>query len=142
MLGLNVRPCTPYALRAQLRGLRSPYSMFPGGRPGIGLLLLRVSATATPIISACQLVHDRPAWYLWALVGLGAALCAGLFTRFATLLCMALQLFAFNSATDSPVWLGTSLLNAFALALIGPGAYSLDAVRFGRRLLMSNRRRP
>src|SRR3569833_1584830 len=113
ILGLNVRPCTPYALRAQLRGLRSPYSMFPGGRPGIGLLLLRVSAFATPIISACQLVHDRPSWFLWVLVGLGAALCAGLFTRFATLLCMALQLFAFNTVSASPDWLGTFLFFVF-----------------------------
>jgi len=78
---------------------------------------------------------------LWALLALGTALCAGLFTRLATVLSVAVQLFAFNTATASPVWLGASLLNALALALIGPGAYSLDALRFGRRLLMSNRSR-
>jgi uncharacterized membrane protein YphA (DoxX/SURF4 family) len=115
--------------------------MFPGGWPGIALVLLRVCATATPIISACQPIHDRPGWYLWALFALGAAICAGFLTHLAAFLSAAFQLFAFNTATASPLWQGASLLNALCLALIGPGAYSLDALRFGRRLLMSNRRR-
>lgn len=115
--------------------------MFPGGRPGVALCLLRVSAAATPIVAACQPDHDQPAWYLWALLALGTAICAGLFTRPVTFLSVAIQLLAFEVARGSPIWLGASLLNALALALIGPGAYSMDAVRFGRRLLMSNRRR-
>jgi hypothetical protein len=115
--------------------------MFPGGWPGIALVLLRVSATATPIICACQPVHDRPGWYLWSLLALGAAICAGFLTHLAAFLSAALQLLAFNTATASLLWQGASLLNALCLALIGPGAYSLDALRFGRRLLMSNRRR-
>jgi hypothetical protein len=115
--------------------------MFPGGRPGFALLLLRVSTTATPLIAACEPLHVRPTWCLWALFALGAALCAGFLTNLAALLSVAIQLLAFNAASAYPVWLGASLLNALSLALIGPGAYSLDALRFGRRLLMSNRRR-
>ena len=114
--------------------------MFPGGRPGIALILLRIAATVPPIISACEPLYDRPNWHLWVLLALGAALCAGFLTPVVALLSVAIQLLAFNATPGFPVWLGSSLLNALSLALIGPGAYSLDALRFGRRLLMSNRR--
>jgi len=113
--------------------------MFPGGLPGIALVLLRISATATSVVTASGSYHDRPMWYLWTLIPLGAALCAGFLTPLAALLTIAVQLFGFSASSSNWVWLAASLLNTLALALIGPGAYSVDALRFGRRLLMSNR---
>jgi hypothetical protein len=49
------------------------------------------------------------------------------------------QLLGFTRPDANPVWAGATILNTLALVLLGPGAYSLDALRFGRRLLMSNR---
>jgi uncharacterized membrane protein YphA (DoxX/SURF4 family) len=116
-----------------------PYSKFPGGLPGVALILLRISTTATSIVSACGSYHDRPTWYLWALVPLGAALCAGFLTPLVALLTMAVQMIGFTASGANAAWLGVSLVNTLALALLGPGAYSLDARRFGRRLLLTNR---
>jgi uncharacterized membrane protein YphA (DoxX/SURF4 family) len=45
----------------------------------------------------------------------------------------------FTASGANAAWLGVSLVNTLALALLGPGAYSLDARRFGRRLLLTNR---
>jgi hypothetical protein len=128
------------AFRAASGALRRPFSMFPGGLPGLALVLLRISATATSIFSVYGSYYDRPVGYLWALIPLGAALCVGFLTPFVAVLIVTIQMFGFNSWSTNIVWLGASMLNTFALALIGPGAYSLDALRFGRRLLMSNRR--
>ena len=119
--------------------LRSPYSMFPAGLPGLALVLLRVSATVTSIVSVCGTFPVRPQWYFWGLIPLGAALCAGFLTPFASLLAIGVELLGFATSNTDRIWLSVAILNTLALAIIGPGAYSLDALRFGRRLLMSNR---
>ena len=63
------------------------------------------------------------------------ALCVGYFTPVAALLAFVLQgvlLCLRFLSTEASVVL---LLDALALALLGPGAYSLDARLFGRRVL-------
>lgn len=113
--------------------------MFPAGLPGLALVLLRVSVTVASIVSACGTVPDRPQWYLWGLIPLGAALCAGFLTPIVSLVAIGVQLLRFTASNANAVWLCVTPLNTLTLAIIGPGAYSLDALRFGRRLLMSNR---
>jgi uncharacterized membrane protein YphA (DoxX/SURF4 family) len=93
----------------------------------------------TSLFSAYGPVHDHSTWFSWALIPLAAALCFGIFTRFVAPLIVAIELLGLQSLGADSVWLGASLLNLLALALIGPGAYSVDALRFGRRLLMSDR---
>lgn len=70
---------------------------------------------------------------------LGTALCAGFLTPVAALLAVALQLLRFTSSNASLVCLSVIILNTLALAILGPGAYSVDALLFGRRLLLTNR---
>jgi uncharacterized membrane protein YphA (DoxX/SURF4 family) len=52
------------------------------------------------------------------------------------LACHALIWFAVGADLDVAVAALVFALNALALALLGPGAYSLDSRRFGRRLVV------
>jgi hypothetical protein len=119
--------------------VRKSYSIFPAGLTGVALVLLRAAVTAASIVNACGNSLDAPHWYLWALVPLGAALCAGFLTPIVAFMVVGVQLLRFTAANANPVWLIVTILNTLALAMIGPGAYSLDALLFGRRLLMSDR---
>jgi putative oxidoreductase len=127
-------------MHAALSPLRTPFSVFPGGSAGLALVLLRVSASLASLLSAYGSVHDPASWHWWALIPLVMALCAGVFTRFVAPLIIAIQLLGFRAMGIEAAWFVVSLLDVLALSLIGPGAYSLDALRFGRRLLMSDRR--
>jgi putative oxidoreductase len=115
--------------------------MFPRGWPGLGLLLLRVSVAAA-ILNSCSRLESTVAWVLPALVLLSAALCVGVLTPVAAVLAVALQLrVAANLSVTSAGLVVTAILDALALAVLGPGAYSLDAYRFGRReFLLPSRR--
>ena len=103
-------------------------------------MLLRVSASITSLFSAYGSVHGQATWHWWALIPVAVALCAGVFTRFVAPLIIAIQLLGFHGMGAEPAWFAASLLDVLALALIGPGAYSLDALRFGCRRSVSDRR--
>jgi hypothetical protein len=116
------------------------YSMFPAGGPGIGLLLLRASVAAGflldgPMQAAANFA--RPDVVLR--VVLDAALGLGLLTPLTALLSCVLAIVdvARFGVMQAPVALVT-IVNAIALGLLGPGAYSLDARLFGRRVLVVN----
>ena len=106
------------------------YSMFPQGLPGLGLGLLRMAI----ILQWLMQVGSRPsAWLLVMTAMLAVTIALGLITSAASLLLLAavtimgLDSGAFSIATFCEV------LQAIALILLGPGAYSLDARLFGRR---------
>jgi hypothetical protein len=110
------------------------FSTFPSGRPGIGLLLLRVSVAVALLLSF--------AWHQGIPVAAVAAswlvclvLCVGYFTPIAAVLAFGLQGALLCLRLVSVEAGGVLLLDALALTLLGPGAYSLDARRFGRRVL-------
>ena len=93
----------------------------------------------TSIVSAAEPFHNRPNWVLLAVIPLAAALCAGFLTPLAALVAVGVQLIRFTPSHASVLSLSVPILNTLALAILGPGAYSVDALLFGQRLLLTNR---
>jgi uncharacterized membrane protein YphA (DoxX/SURF4 family) len=124
--------------------LRSTFPVFPDGVPGFGLLLLRVTAgVALASSAAFRLVGWQEArvfsMFLVALSLIcGLLLLVGLFNWLA---CGVTALIGFGCALPLRVPLlaiplsSALLVAAIAIAVLclGPGAYSLDARRHGRR---------
>jgi hypothetical protein len=74
---------------------------------------------------------------LGALVLLAACLCAGFLTPIVAILALSVQVLVWSSlSVDGAGMTAIALLDALALALLGPGAYSIDAYRFGRRVVV------
>ena len=110
------------------------FSMFPAGVPGIALLLLRIGVSAT--IFATGWNSQVPVAVLLVLVLYCLFLCLGIFTPLlATLGCVFELVTAVFMNHHSIVAVLSSSLDAAAVAMLGPGAYSLDARRFGHRVI-------
>lgn len=116
--------------------MRKLFSTFPSQWPGVGLLLLRALVGYSLIAHGLAYVRTPAdsvvAWGLAALTFVGAAfLLLGLMTPLVALLvavgASGIALFdGYLAITDL---IGLSI----AIALLGPGAFSLDARMFGRR---------
>jgi uncharacterized membrane protein YphA (DoxX/SURF4 family) len=117
--------------------------MFPTGTAGAALLVLRVSIAATLVVNGTA--HWAPVTSFWILSGvaiLAILLSLGLLTPYCSAAGCLVQLYILcTSAGSNEFVLTTSILNSGALAFLGPGAYSLDARIFGRRLLTLPSRR-
>lgn len=122
--------------------MRRVYSGFPPGLPGIGLLVLRLALGAVGALeSGLVLKHDaRLLPEAAAIVSAAAAamLIAGFLTPFgvvALALNAAVLWLAGEAAASRPdpsmALLGIG--SGVAVALLGPGAYAVDARLFGRR---------
>ena len=117
------------------------FSNFANGWPGLGLLLLRLLTGAALIHFG--MVHlaqgPPPLTVVLQIMGVAAAifLLVGLFTPVAGALAaiakMWIAILRFSSDSGDPwIALAQAVLSA-ALAMIGPGAFSIDARRFGRK---------
>ena len=120
------------------------FSTFARGWPGAGLLLLRLAAG---IALLNQAVMPLPTGHsvqsvMFAIfaIGVGVLLLLGLWTPIAGILALLFELRNVSSRCDS-LWicilLGTL---GVALAMIGPGAWSLDARLFGWQRIDPQRR--
>jgi putative oxidoreductase len=108
--------------------------MFPGGWPGVGLLLLRLAA-ATPLLierSSEFLGASEPGHYIrFVGIGVGALLLAGLWTPIAGTLQAIMEVWI-ALHRGAVVHLPLAALGV-SLVMVGPGAWSLDARLFGRK---------
>ena len=111
------------------------YSGFARGWPGAGLLCLRLVAAITALHYVVSAMPGEP---LLAKVIEGTAgllLCAGLWTPVAGTVLAAFELSSLFSNGDpwSQILLATV---SIALAMLGPGAWSVDSRLYGRKRLI------
>jgi hypothetical protein len=119
-----------------LPGVQRLFSMFPSGLPGIALALLRISVASTVLLQAYAQREVMTALALAAFLIEAIILLLGFFTPLVALLAAAAPFVGPSIMTLPYGGLAIiSVMNAVALALLGPGAYSFDAVRFGRRVV-------
>jgi uncharacterized membrane protein YphA (DoxX/SURF4 family) len=117
--------------------LQRLFSTFPEGWPGAGLVFLR-AVVAIPCVQqgiAGLLTAHLPALVILQLVTAGAAalLLVGLWTPVAGVVMAVAELCqAFSHPSDPSLPIVLAALGA-ALAMLGPGAWSVDARLFGRK---------
>ena len=117
------------------------FSGFANGLPGAGLLLLRLLTGATLIHFGIASLREAPPLptALLQIIGIGSGmlLLIGLWTPVAGALAavvkMSIALSRFLSHSGDP-WIAVvqAVLGA-VLAMVGPGAWSIDARLFGRK---------
>ena len=127
--------------------MRRLYSTFPGGLPGVGLLLLRVTIGAELLIHAFSWLiapqtSDNGMWAPGLLaLAIGISFILGFLTPLSgsvsALAAIAIRLLHPEWSAPMTGLLGVSpLAMVVAITLLGPGAFSLDAYFFGRRKII------
>jgi hypothetical protein len=112
--------------------------MFPAGAPGCGMLILRIGVAASLHIdpSGHFAVHPNMLVFV-CLVALSGTLALGLLTPLISLLAGMVEVaMLLTASTGVVVAILLGPLDAVVLLLLGPGAYSLDARLFGRRVVV------
>jgi hypothetical protein len=108
--------------------------MFPAGAPGAALLVIRCC-----IAAALAGIAFPTGWQHVAFMVLLGMLCLGLLTP---LVCPAATLFALmdlpHLLTENMIEVVIVLLSASSFTFLGPGAFSIDARLFARRIVLSD----
>jgi uncharacterized membrane protein YphA (DoxX/SURF4 family) len=115
------------------------FSTFADGWPGVGLLLLRLVTGGSLIRFGTSIREGSPFTIALQTAGIAAGifLLIGMFTPLAGALAataeMSIAISRFTSQSGDPWVAFAQAALAAALAMIGPGAWSIDARRFGRK---------
>lgn len=113
------------------------YSTFPTGRPGAGLLLLRFAAGCSLIVERIPMMLPIPPSPLLeinaGLICLGVCVCLGFWTPIMGGLEAVAELLM--TVSDPGRYESHMLLAVLAISLtmLGPGAWSIDSLIFGRK---------
>lgn len=107
------------------------FSTFPGGGPGLGLLLLRgFLGGASVSVGWSRFAEGSPFFGTFAIV-CGALLLFGFVTPLAAaMICLDASRVAISTSRWTPLQV---IFVAAAIFLLGPGSISVDARLFGRR---------
>ena len=115
--------------------MRRLFSSFADGAPGAGLLLLRLGIGGVLVARAAValgtgLALGAAALHAFTLV-VGILLIVGLWTPIAAVLAAGLAAWGALSSPGSAAFDALLAILGVALALLGPGAWSIDARLFG-----------
>ena len=124
--------------------LRRLYSTFAGGWPGTGLLLMRLVVGSSLIARAGSRLASHPPINVeilaLLLIATGILLIVGLWTPIAGTLMALIEAYKMIALPgDRWVWLLLGTAGA-ALAMLGPGLWSIDARLFGWKRIEAPRK--
>jgi putative oxidoreductase len=120
-------------------------SRYPDGAAGIALVLLRLACAWIAFLMIARLPFPQfsPNASIVVSVAFALTLALGFGTRIvAFVLAAATMATAFMTGNDSALTMIARACGCAALGLLGPGAYSIDANVFGRRVIRLQPRGP
>ncbi len=109
--------------------------MFPGKSAGVALVFLRLCTIGGLALSPTPLLSNTGGWQHYLSVITVIAVVLGVFTPVAGSVVLILEACSLKMNAAA---LGTLLYMVItvSLLLLGPGAYSIDAILFGRRRIL------
>jgi len=122
--------------------LQRLFSIFPNGWPGAGLLVLRIASGAYLLTNGITTIAVSGASSLGSLAFAstipGGLLLIGLWTPVVGILTALLEALMILKTIEEPKEGILLICVCAAIAMLGPGCWSIDSVLFGRRKLDVN----